>query len=91
MGADPKAMSPWEATKVIVLLIGIAIVLANLAGLWHLPGEAQVSEARAKAREERHYWEDSARKRKEETRKLEAEDKKRQQEFEEDMRRAFGR
>jgi len=91
MGENPKAISPWEATKIIVPLIGIAVMLANLAGLWHLPGEAKVNEARAKAREERHYWEESARKRKEETRKREAEDKKRQQEFDEDMRRAFGR
>jgi hypothetical protein len=91
MGKNPKSMSRWEATKIIVLLIGIATASANLAGLWHLPGEAKVNEARAKAREERRYWEESARKRKEESRKLEADDKKRQQEFEEDMRRAFGR
>lgn len=91
MGENPKAMSRWEAAKVIVLLIGIAIVSANLAGLWHLPGQAQVDEARAKARAERHYWEESARKRKEESKRLEAEDKKRQQEFEEHMRRTFGR
>jgi len=91
MGDDPKGISPWEATKIIVPLLGILVMLVNLAGLWHLPGEAKVNEARAKAREERHYWEESARKRKEETRKREAEDKKRQQEFDEDMRRAFGR
>ena len=41
MGDNPKAMSRWEATKVIVLLIGIAIVLTNLIGLWQLPGQAR--------------------------------------------------
>jgi len=51
-------MSRWEATMLIVLLIGIAIVLAHLAGLWQLSGKAQESEARAKAREERQYWEE---------------------------------
>ena len=91
MGDSPKATSPWEATKIIVLLIGIAIVLTNLAGLWQLPGQAQVREVRAKAREERKYWEESARRRKEESKRLEAEDKERREEFERDMRRVFGR
>lgn len=91
MGDSPKAMSRWEATKVIVLLIGIAIVLANLAGLWQLPGKTQEREARAKAREERKYWEESARRRKEESKRLEAEDRERREEFERDMRRVFGR
>jgi len=57
-GREPKAMSRWEATKIIVLLIGIAIVLTNLTGLWQLPGQAQELETRAKAREERQYWEE---------------------------------
>ena len=91
MGDSPKAISPWEATKMIVLLIGIAIALTNLAGLWQLPGQAQVREARAKAREQRIYWEESARRRKEESKRLEAEDKARREEFERDMRRVFGR
>lgn len=95
MGENPKAMSGWEAAKIIAPLIGIAIVLANLAGLWQLPGQgqgqAQEREARAKAREERKYWEESARKRKEETKRLEAEDRERREEFERDMRRVFGR
>ena len=91
MGENPKAMSRWEATKIIVLLIGIAVVLANLAGLWQLSGKAQELEARAKAREERQYWEESARRRKEESKRLEAEDKERREEFERDMRRVFGR
>jgi hypothetical protein len=91
MGDNPKAMSRWEATKIIVLLIGIAIVLANLAGLWQLSRKTQESEARAKAREERKYWEESARRRKEESKRLEAEDKERREEFERDMRRVFGR
>jgi energy-coupling factor transporter transmembrane protein EcfT len=91
MGDDPKAMSPWEAIKVIVPLIGIAIVLSNLIGLWDLPGQDKVREVRAKAREERKYWDDSARRRKEESKRLEAEDKERREEFERDMRRVFGR
>lgn len=91
MGDSPKAMSRWEATKVIVLLIGIVIVLANLAGLWQLSGKTQEREARAKAHEERKYWEESARRRKEESKRLEAEDRERREEFERDMRRVFGR
>jgi hypothetical protein len=91
MGDSPKTMSRWEATKIIVLLIGIAIVLTNLAGLWQLSGNAQESEARAKAREERKYWAESARRRKEESKRLEAEDKERREELERDMRRMFSR
>ena len=91
MGESPKAMSWWEATKIIILLIGIAIVLTNVAGLWQLPGEAQQREVRAKAREERKYWEEAAKRRKEESKRLEAEDKERQERFEQDMRRVFGR
>jgi hypothetical protein len=91
MGDSPKAMSWWEATKIMVLLIGIAVVLSNLAGFWQLSGKTQESEARAKAREQRIYWEESARRGKEESKKLEAEDKARREEFERDMRRVFGR
>jgi hypothetical protein len=91
MGENPKAMSWWEATKIIVLLIGIAIVLTNLVGLWQLPGQGQEREARAKAREERKYWEEAAKRRKEESKRLEAEDRERRERFEQDMRRVFGR
>jgi hypothetical protein len=95
MGENPKAISPWEATKIIVPLIAIAIVSANLAGLWQLPGRAEQLEARAKARQERiqkqKLQEESFRKQKAESKRLETEDRERQRKFEEDMRRAFGR
>jgi len=91
MGDDSKAMSPWEATKVIVPLIGIAVVLANLIGLWDLPGQDKVREVRAKAREERKYWADSIRRNREESRKLEAEQKELRRQLDEDMRRMFSR
>ena len=91
MGDNPKAMSWWEATKVIVPLIGIAMVLTNLVGLWDLPGQDKVREARAKAHEERKYWVEAAKRRKEESKRLEAEDRERREEFERDMRRVFGR
>ena len=38
MGDSPRTMSRWEATKIIVLLIGIAALLLNIVGLWRLPG-----------------------------------------------------
>ena len=92
MGDNPKAMSPWEATKIIVPLIGIAVVLANLIGLWDLPGQDKVREVRAKAREEQKYWADLVRRNKEESKRLEAEDKElRRESSSEDMRRMFGR
>ena len=91
MGDDPKAMSPWEATKVIVPLIGIAVVLANLTGLWDLPGQDKVREVRAKVREEQKDWADSIRRNREESRKLEAEQKELRRQLDEDMRRMFSR
>jgi hypothetical protein len=91
MGDDPKAMSPWEATKVIVPLIGIAVVLANLIGLWDLPGQDKVREVRAKARAEQKDWADSIRRNREESRKLEAEQKELRRQLDEDIRRMFSR
>ena len=91
MGDNPKAMSPWEATKIIVPLIGIAIVLTNLIGLWDLPGQDKVREVRTKAREERKDWADSIRRSREESRKIEAEQKELRRELDEDMRRMFSR
>ena len=91
MGDDPKAMSPWEATKVIVPLIGIAVVLANLIGLWDLPGQDKVREVRAKARAEQKDWADSIKRNREESRKLEAEQKELRRQLDEDMRRMFSR
>jgi hypothetical protein len=37
MGDNPRTISRWEATKIIVLLIGIAALLFNIVGLWRLP------------------------------------------------------
>lgn len=56
-----------------------------------MPGKTQEHEARAKEREERKYWMDAPKRRKEESKRLEAEDKERQEAFEKDIRRAFGR
>ena len=91
MGDDPKAMSSWEATKVMVPLIGIAIMLANLIGIWDLPGQDKVREVRTKARAEQKDWADSIRRNREESRKLEAEQKELRRQLDEDMRRMFSR
>jgi hypothetical protein len=91
MGENPKSMPWWEATKIIVLLIGIAMVSTNLAGLWRAFEPTPESEARAKAREQQKVWQESIRKNREDSKRLEAEDKARRRELEEDMRRAFGR
>jgi hypothetical protein len=45
-------MSRWQAAINAALVIGIAAVLANLAGLWDLPGQNEVREARMKKRAE---------------------------------------
>ena len=91
MGENPKSMSRWEATKVIALLIGIAIVSANLAGLWQASGPTPESEARAKARTQQKVWQESIKKSREDSKRLEAEHQERRRQLDEDMRRAFGR
>jgi hypothetical protein len=91
MGENPRAMSRWDAVKITALLIGIAAALTNIAGVWDLPGQSEDRVRRAKAREERKYWEDAARRNREESKKLEAEDLERRRKLDEDMRRAFGR
>lgn len=95
MGENPKAISRWDAVKITALLIGIAIVLTNLTGLWQMPGQAQERQARAeksaKAREQQRNWAESIRRQKEESKRLEAEARERQERFEQDMRRTFGR
>jgi hypothetical protein len=91
MGEDPKSMSRWEATKVVALLIGIAVVSANLAGLWQASGPTPESEARAKAREQQKIWQESIKKSREDSKRLEAEHQERRRQLDEDMRRAFGR
>lgn len=84
MGDDPKAILGWDAVKITVLLIGIAAAATNLAGVWDLPGQS-------KAREDRKYWEDAAKRREAEQKQRDAEDKARRRQFDDDMRRAFGR
>jgi hypothetical protein len=91
MGDDAKAIVGWDALKITVLLIGIAGAAANLAGVWDLPGQSKAREGRAKAREERKYWEDAAKRREAEQKQRDAEDKARRRQFDDDMRRAFGR
>ena len=91
MGDSPKAITKWEAVKIAVPLKGIAAVLANLAGLWELPGQSAERAVRAKAREESKHWEESNRRMREEWKKRDAEDKKRQAETEDLMRRTFGK
>ena len=87
--AAPKRPAARVAST--VLLIGIAAMLTNLAGLWDLPGQGEVREVRTKARAEQKDWADSIRRNREESRKLEAEQKEMRRQLDEDMRRMFGR
>ncbi len=91
MGENPKAVSRWQVVASSVLLVGIAVMLANLAGLWDLPGQDKVREVRTKARTEQKAWADSIKRNREESRKLEAEQKEQRRQLDEDMRRMFSR
>jgi len=91
MGESPKAVPRWQAVASTVLLTGIAAMLANLVGLWDLPGQSKVREVRTKARAEQKDWADSIRRNKEESRKLEAEQKELRRQLDDDMRRMFSR
>jgi hypothetical protein len=91
MGENPKAVSRWRVVASSVLLIGIAILLANLAGLWDLPGQDKVREVRIKERAQQKAWADTFKRSREDSRKLEAEQKELRRELDEDLRRVFGR
>ncbi len=91
MGDNPKAVSRLRMVASAVLLIGIAAMLANLAGLWHLPGQEQVRETRARAHTKQKEWTDSVKRNREESKKLEAEQKELRRQLDEDMRRMFAR
>lgn len=91
LGANPRSLSNWEAIKIAASVFGIAVMLANFAGLWQLPGQPEGREARAKARAETQYWQDANTRRLEETKQREAEQRKIQRETEETLRRAFGK
>jgi predicted polyphosphate/ATP-dependent NAD kinase len=80
MGDNPKTMSAWQTVQVIVPLIGIAIVLSNLLGLWATQGQAT-------AREERMKWEQEDRRRQEERKKFDEEAKERDRKFQDMFRR----
>jgi hypothetical protein len=73
-------MPVWDAVQIIVPLIGIAIVLSNLLGLWATQGQVQ-------AREERKKWEERDRQQKEFRKKLDEEQKERDRRFQEMFRR----
>jgi hypothetical protein len=89
MGDDPRAISRWEAVKIIVPFIGIAVMSANLAGFWQLPGQREAREARTKAREARQQREEAARRMLEESKKREAEQQERRRELNESLRNMF--
>lgn len=89
MGARRPA-TRWEMAQIAALLVGVGAALANLAGLWELPGQSEARAVREKAREESDYWTAAAKRYKQESREREAQEKKRQREFDETMKRAFG-
>lgn len=95
MGDNPRAVSTWEATKIIVPLIGIAAALANIVGLWQLPDQSKDREvtyqARAKAQENRKNQIESANRMREETKMRDAEQKELRKSFDDTMTRTFGR
>ena len=76
----PRPMSAWEAVTVIVPLIGVAIALSNVLGLWATAGQT-------KAREERRLWAEQERQREEEQRKFDDNVKRIEKERDEYFRR----
>src|SRR5690349_4228380 len=76
VGAKPKAWSAWDAAKAIVPLIAIAVVLANLLGLWATAGQV-------KARGERKAYADWKKAWQQDQDKLEQENKERDKRLQE--------
>lgn len=90
LGNDEPAPSRWRTAQIVLLLIGIAVALANIAGLWRLPGQDEARLARIKAREQGDYWKRALRQSEQESREREAQAKKREKEFDEMMKQTFG-
>ncbi|MCX7899361.1 MAG: hypothetical protein N2444_04640, partial [Methylocystis sp.] len=90
MGDDRRTFSRWEAALIAFLLIGVAAALANIAGLWQLSGQVEARLARMKAREENEYWNNAAKRHREESEAREARQKEMRRDFDETMKRAFG-
>jgi hypothetical protein len=76
VGASRKAWSAWDAVKVIVPLILIAVVLTNLLGLWATAGQIKV-------RAERKAFAAWSKARQEENDRFEQEKKEREKRFQE--------
>jgi hypothetical protein len=91
MGENPKTVSRWRVAASAALLVGIAVLLANLAGLWDLPGQDKVREVRTKKRAQQKDWADTFKRSREDSKKLEAEQKELRRELDADLRRVFGR
>ena len=83
-GDNPRAVTWWEAVKIIVPLIGIVAVSGNLIGLWRTEGQIA---AYAKQRE----WAETTARWERERKELDERLEKQRREFDEHMRRAFGR
>lgn len=91
MGDDPRSVTTWETIKIAVPLIGIAVLLANIAGVWELPGQSKDREIARAARASRTAQQEQVKRRKEESKKLEAEQKALQKSIEDTLTRTFGR
>lgn len=90
LGNDEPAPSRWRTAQIVLLLIGIAVALANIAGLWRLPGQSEARFARMKAHEESDHWKEVLKQSEKDSREREAQAKKRQKEFDEIMKQTFG-
>ena len=64
-------MSAWDTMKIVVPLIGVAVVLANLLGFWQTPGQTTAREARKEWEQDKRRWDEQQSQLQEDQRKLE--------------------
>ncbi len=83
-GDNPRSITWWEAVKVIVPLIAIAVAATNLLGVWR-------TEAQTAAFAKKHEWAERNARWHQERKELDERLAKQRQEIDDAMRRAFGR
>jgi hypothetical protein len=82
-GSGPKPISWWDGLKIVVPLIGIVVVVANLAGLWKTEAQTKAHEKREKNRE----WAESLARNAAESKALQEKLKKQREELDDFWRR----
>jgi hypothetical protein len=91
MSPDPRPMSAWEPIKVGVPLVVVLVLLSNLLGVWSTKDQVASRVAAQAAAEQSRRYKEERRRQDEESRKLQENLERNRKDFDDTMRRTFGR